>query len=90
MTRRQEIIQMLEMGEWSLERLANYFRTTLKDLLLDFEHIPKSIRPRKLKITPACCNKCGYLFRDRTRINRPSKCPMCKSEWIEPAKYRIA
>ena len=90
MTRRQEIIEMLEMGEWSLEHLANHFKTTLKEIILDFNHIPKSIRPRRLKITPAYCKKCGFLFRDRTRINRPSKCPDCKSEWIESAKYKIA
>jgi predicted Zn-ribbon and HTH transcriptional regulator len=89
MTRRQEIIRLLEEGPWSLQHLANHFRTTVKDILLDFNHIPKSIAPRKLGVKPAFCESCGFVFKDRMKLSVPSKCPRCKSEGIVPQQYSL-
>ncbi|MEM0203038.1 MAG: transcriptional regulator [Archaeoglobaceae archaeon] len=41
---------------------------------------------KKLLVSPAVCRKCGFEFES---IN-PSKCPKCKSEWIEPAKFFVS
>lgn len=41
---------------------------------------------KKLLVSPATCRKCGFEFEN---IN-PSKCPKCKSEWIEPAKFFVS
>ncbi len=43
-------------------------------------------RGKKLLVSPAVCKKCGFEFES---IN-PSRCPRCKSEWIEPAKFFVS
>lgn len=89
MTRRQDIIKLLEQGPVSANSIANKFGTNLKEIFEDLEHIKKSIKPRQLKITPAHCRKCSYVFRERKRLSTPSKCPQCRGEWIEREKFSV-
>lgn len=89
MTRRQEIIDWLSKTPTSLQNIANFYKTDLKDILEDVEHIRESIKPKKLKMVPPYCKKCGFVFKERNRIKTPSKCPKCKSEWIEAPLFRI-
>ena len=44
---------------------------------------------KKLKINPAYCRKCNFVFKERSKISKPSKCPRCKSEWIEAQMFSI-
>ncbi len=58
-------------------------------------HIAKSIRrssggKKVLLMRPPACRKCGYIFKDLGRPRKPSRCPRCKSEWIEPPAFKIA
>ncbi|MBI2656924.1 hypothetical protein HYX03_04235, partial [Candidatus Woesearchaeota archaeon] len=48
MTRRQQIIEILQQNKQSAQQLANYFQTELKDIIEDLQHIEKSIKPKKL------------------------------------------
>ena len=89
MTRRQQITEMLQQNKQTAQQLANYFQTTLKEILEDLEHIQKSIKPKKLKISPAYCRKCNFAFKERDKISKPSKCPRCRSEWIEAQMFEI-
>lgn len=89
MTRREEIIKILEKRAVSIHEIANMYRTTVEDILEDLPHIKESIKPRKLKITPAECRKCGFVFKERTKLRAPSKCPRCRSEWIEGPLFKI-
>ncbi len=89
MTRRQQIIEILQQNRQSAQQLANYFQTELKDVIEDLQHIGKSIKPRKLKTAPAYCRKCNFVFKERRRISRPGRCPRCKSEWIEAQMFFI-
>ncbi len=38
---------------------------------------------------PATCKKCGYQFTDRERLKKPSRCPRCKSERIDPPRFYV-
>ncbi|MBW2987978.1 transcriptional regulator [Candidatus Woesearchaeota archaeon] len=89
MTRRQEIIELLKQGEWSIQQIANHFKTTVAEILPDFKHITRTIHPRKIATRPATCRSCGFVFKDRKKYSTPSKCPRCKSEWINPQTYWI-
>ena len=40
---------------------------------------------RTLLMSPPACKKCGFEFE---KLN-PSRCPECKSEWIEPAVFYV-
>ncbi len=58
------------------------------------EHIAKSIRRESgfreaLIMELPRCKKCGYVFRDLKKPRKPSRCPRCKSEWIEPPRFKI-
>jgi len=56
----------------------------------ELKHVAKTIKRRGLTlyIQPAYCKKCGYVFKD-AKIKKPSKCPKCKSQWIEPPRFII-
>ncbi|MCD6084039.1 MAG: transcriptional regulator [Desulfurococcales archaeon] len=58
-------------------------------------HITKSIRrssggKKALLMKPPTCRKCSYVFKDLSKPRKPSKCPRCRSEWIEPPAFKIA
>ena len=89
MTRREEIIEILGKEEKSAQELANQFRVELFEILEDLNHIRYSIKPRKLIMKPAQCKKCGFKFEERSKVKKPGKCPICKSEWILAARFRI-
>ncbi|MDK6029340.1 transcriptional regulator [Ignisphaera sp. 4213-co] len=93
---RERIAKFLESSEEpvSAEKIANVFDLDVKDVYIHLEHIAKSIRResgnrKALLMTPPRCRKCGYVFKDLEKPKKPSKCPRCKSEWIEPPKFIV-
>ncbi|MHA1392992.1 MAG: transcriptional regulator [Promethearchaeota archaeon] len=56
-----------------------------RELIEDIESIKKSLKNKGqiLKVRPAKCIKCGFVFRNQERLKIPSKCPKCKHERIE-------
>ena len=91
-TRRKEIIEMLEKDRMTVKQLADLFRVEPKFILEDLKHISISLKNvhKKLKEQFSVCNVCGYEFRSREKMSRPSKCPKCRAEditepvfWIE-------
>ena len=89
LTRRQEIIEMLEKRPMSVSQLANMYKMKVEELLEDFPYIKKTIHPKKLKIIPAVCKDCGFVFKERTKLRAPSNCPRCKNEWIDEPLFKI-
>lgn len=55
------------------------------------EHLQKSAAGagEDFEIEPAVCSKCGYAFDDRDRLTKPSRCPACKGQRVEPPRFRI-
>jgi transcriptional regulator len=89
MTRREQLIEILTKEEKSAQQLANDFKVEMFEILEDLKHIRYSIKPKKLKIKPAQCKKCGFLFEKRSRVKKPGKCPRCRAEWIMAPLFRI-
>jgi predicted Zn-ribbon and HTH transcriptional regulator len=75
-----------------LRELADALGLREADAAEHLEHAARSLRSqdRRLKITPAHCRQCGYVFRKRTRFTRPGRCPLCKSNRIQGALYTLA
>lgn len=42
-----------------------------------------------LQVLPARCVACEFVFRDRDRFAKPSRCPECRSERIEPQRFSL-
>jgi predicted Zn-ribbon and HTH transcriptional regulator len=90
MTRREEIFEILKKERKSAQALANFFKTELVEIVEDLQHLAKSVRPTfDLRMIPACCLKCGFVFRERDKIKAPTKCPRCRSEWIQAPLFFI-
>ncbi|WP_042679873.1 transcriptional regulator [Thermococcus paralvinellae] len=93
MTRRQRIIKLLEERDYSVSELAMMLdmrgKGSKKAVLEDLKAISKILKRegKILLIQPAVCRKCGFIF--RAEINIPSKCPRCKSQWIEEPRFKI-
>jgi len=89
MTRREEIIGLLSQKAESAFQLANLFKVDIGEILEDLEHIAKSVKPRKLKQIPANCRHCGFVFKERSKIKKPGRCPRCRSERIQAQLFRV-
>lgn len=51
------------------------------------EHLARS--GDAFDVLPARCVACGFVFRERDRFAKPSRCPTCRSERIEPPRFRM-
>jgi len=58
-------------------------------------HIARTVKRssggrKALLMRPPVCRSCGYVFSDMVdRPRKPSRCPRCRSEWIEPPAFII-
>ncbi len=87
LTLRQEIAKALEGQPRGLREIAKIFRLGEKEVLEHLHHIAKSA---KLNMEPAFCQKCGFIFKKRDRLSTPSRCPICRSEFICPPRYHLS
>jgi len=91
-TIRQQIIAQLSCDEHSARDLSVALRIREKEVYDHLSHIRRSLasQKRRLLIKAAQCLECQYVFRDRARLTKPSKCPRCKGTHIEDPKYSVA
>lgn len=91
-TIREQLIDLLLAGEYDALDISQLLRIQEKEVYLHLPHIAKSLIPRKqrLKVIPAACLSCGFSFRDRARLNKPGRCPRCRSERIRSPRFSIA
>lgn len=84
-TIRQQIIEYLciDRTAYNLSIMMNVSVADIKEHLKEINKNPKY----KLEITPAECNKCGFVF--VRKISKPGKCPKCKSTWISDPSFKI-
>jgi predicted Zn-ribbon and HTH transcriptional regulator len=86
-TTRQRIAGILREEPAEAGRLANEFGVTARAALSHVEHIAESLdgTDEELLVSPPECRDCGFTDFDDL-LNRPSRCPECKSESVaEPA-----
>ena len=90
MTRREDIEQVLKKKSMTVKELAQHFGVAFDEIVQDLQHIKHSVRPPfKFSFLPAQCRECGFLFKDREKLRRPSKCPTCTSPSIDEARFVI-
>ncbi|MGH7228502.1 MAG: transcriptional regulator [Nitrospiraceae bacterium] len=92
LTIRQLIMQSITGTLYSSRQLAELVGVPERQVEDHLTHITKSVardRTRRFVLEPSRCRDCGYVFRERTRLTRPSRCPRCRSEAISPPRYGI-
>ena len=92
-TVRKRMIQLLIETRKPLSAKEIAFELGIEDERLvydELEHVAKSLKRMGLKlyVQPPYCKKCGYVFK-KSLLKKPSKCPRCKSQWIEPSKFLV-
>lgn len=87
-TRRQRLMGLLERDAFDVEELAETLMLQVRTVLDDLEHVRHSAGD-DFTIVPPECRNCGFVFRKRDKIKRPSRCPECKDERIDGPWFTI-
>ena len=85
-TIRKEIIGLLKIDSLPIGALSREIRQSEKEI---FEHLKQIQKSMNLRMTPAECGSCGYVFEKRERLKKPGKCPKCRSTFIEEPLFSI-
>ena len=91
-TPRQRLIELLWGTRLSSHQLAQMLGLPERQVEEHLGHVAKTIArdpSRHFVLEPSCCPDCGFIFRDRTKLPRPSRCPVCKGESISAPRYGI-
>lgn len=90
-TIRQALLRCLREGPATARELSGMVGIREKEVADHLAHLKRSLRraAERLEIEPAVCAACGYAFSNRTRLTRPSACPRCRAERIEPPVFRL-
>lgn len=91
-TIRQRLVEVLTGRRLSSRQLAELVGQPERLVEDHLGHIVKSLardRARRFVLEPSACQDCGFVFRERTRMTRPSRCPRCRSESILPPRFGI-
>jgi len=90
-TLRERMDELLSQGFFDPEELAARLGLSIAEVLDHLVHVKKSVRPpRRFRTEPAECRDCGFVFKDRSRLGPPGRCPKCKSGQIRNPRYTIS
>jgi predicted Zn-ribbon and HTH transcriptional regulator len=91
-TPRQQIKELLTIAPLTTRRLATIVGISERQIEEHLHHIVQSVARDpsvRFVLEPAACKECDFVFRERNRITRPSRCPKCRSEAISEPQYSI-
>ncbi|MFT4933096.1 MAG: putative Zn-ribbon and HTH transcriptional regulator [Natronomonas sp.] len=91
-TTRERMAERLRQGPLSLTALAEEFQVTTSAALEHLQHVAQSVESgdgdERFLVAPPECRDCGFDGFDDP-LNRPSRCPECKSEAVSEPAFRI-
>lgn len=82
----QELLRLLEGRDIALGELSKKIGKSEKEINGYLEQLQKIGR---LRIIPAKCGKCSFVFDTRNKTRKPGKCPKCKSTYIEQPLFTV-
>ena len=91
-TARQRMVGLLAGSRLTSYQLAQCLGIPERQVEDHLIHVVKTIardRERRFILEPCGCLDCGFVFRERTKLTRPSRCPRCRSESITAPRYGI-
>jgi len=89
-TTRERIADRLRAEPLSPADIAREFDVRASTALDHVDHLARSLEPtdEALMAAPPACNDCGFDGFDRL-VNRPSRCPECKSENVSEPVFTV-
>jgi predicted Zn-ribbon and HTH transcriptional regulator len=90
-TIRRRITTLLKETRLTGKELSGQLRIPERDVYEHLEHIRKTMNKGeyKLLVTPARCDRCGFVFTKRGRLKKPGKCPICRNEALEEPLFSV-
>ncbi len=90
-TVRAALREALRAGPLTARELSGRVGVPEKQVAGHLEHLGRSLRAagERLHVEAARCLDCGFVFRKRDRLSRPSRCPVCRSEHLDAPRFAI-
>jgi len=89
-TVRQAMKELLAEQPHSSLELSQLLSQSEKQVLDHLFHLARAPGPgRHFQIIPAVCKNCGFVFRKRDRLTRPSRCPLCQHQSISRPRFAL-
>jgi len=90
-TTRERMADRLREEPLTASALAREFDLRTADALGHVEHIAQTLDSSddELLVAPPECRDCGFDGFDDL-VNRPSRCPSCKSENVQEPQFQVA
>jgi transcriptional regulator len=90
-TVRERIVQALREAQLTAREISATASVREHDVADHLRHLERSLlhAGEQLQTEAPHCIQCGFLFSQRERHSRPSRCPRCKSERISPPRFKI-
>lgn len=89
-TIRQQMARALTGRRLTAKDLSAELGIMEKEVPAHLAHVIKSTsRELRFVTFPSRCRECGFIFKKRTRLKTPSKCPLCRSEEISETEYEL-
>lgn len=90
-TIRSQLRRVLEERQLTARELSARVGISEKEVAGHLEHLARSLKQSggRLHVEPARCLACGFVFKDRSRLDKPSRCPKCKSQRLTRSRFVI-
>lgn len=81
---RKDLIPLLHHHPLRPSEVARLCDVPLKEIADALKHLRKTLKKSdyRLEVTPAQCRKCDFVF-STDKLLKPSKCPHCRSTWLD-------
>lgn len=91
-TLRRRIMALLSDREMDARGLSEELRVKEKEIYDHLPHVERSVASSggRFIVNPSECLLCGYVFENRRRLTRPSRCPQCRRSKLQNPSFRIA
>jgi predicted Zn-ribbon and HTH transcriptional regulator len=90
MTVRKDLIELLQENRMTIREMALHFRVTTEEIAIDLRYVGRSIYPQmELRMEIPRCRDCGFEFKERSKLTRPTKCPECRGMKITEPVFWI-
>jgi predicted Zn-ribbon and HTH transcriptional regulator len=90
-TVRDALLRHLREGPRTARELSGLVGIPEKQVADHLAHVARSLRStaERLRVEPARCLGCGFVFRKRDRLDRPSACPVCRGQRLGPPRFGV-
>jgi len=90
-TVRVALREALRAGPLTARELSGKVGIPEKQVAGHLEHLGRSLKAAggRLHVEPPRCLDCGFVFRKRDRLSRPSRCPVCRGERVDAPRFAL-